>query len=76
MTCREFTEFIGPLLDGDLEAHTLAALREHVSACADCLKYFRNHLDMIRLARAALAEPDAHAPLDMPEDLMREILKR
>lgn len=74
MTCREFADFIGGYLSGELPAEQTALFERHMSRCPDCHAYLANYRKTIDLGRQAFADDEANLPNDLPEDLVNAIL--
>lgn len=74
MTCREFVERLATHLAGEAPRGERSAVDEHLSVCADCVRYLRSYELTIRLEKASSAErgePDDEAVAD---DLVRIVL--
>ena len=74
MTCREFAEFLGEYLAGDLPANVLARFEAHIAVCPNCVRYLDHYRDSIVFGRSAFADLDAVVPGEVPEDLIAAIL--
>lgn len=74
MTCREFVEFLGDYLSGDLPPHQAARFDEHLARCPSCASYTRTYREAVRLGRRAVLSSDGPVPDDVPEDLVRAII--
>ena len=74
MTCREFAEFLGEYLSGELSADTLASFERHLRVCANCEQYLAGYRESVRLGKLALADSDDAMPADVPQDLVDAIL--
>jgi predicted anti-sigma-YlaC factor YlaD len=75
VTCREFTDFIGEYLSGELSAQTQAVFEEHLRLCVNCERYLTGYEDSIRLSKRAFEDKDAAATeAGVPEDLIDAIL--
>ena len=73
MTCREFADFIGEYLSGDLAPDVHAAFERHIGRCSNCERYLAGYRETIRLGKLALAD-DGAVPSDVPNDLIAAIL--
>jgi len=73
VTCREFAEFIGEYLSGDLAPDVRAAFERHLGRCSNCEKYLAGYRETIRLGKQALAD-DGAPPAEVPDDLIAAIL--
>ena len=74
MTCREFAEFIGEYLSGELPSDATAQFERHMSRCANCHAYLANYRTTIDLGRQAFADQEANLPDEVPDDLVKAIL--
>ena len=74
MTCREFADFIGDYLSGDLPAEETGLFERHMSRCPNCHAYLANYRQTIDLGQHALADDEAELPADVPDDLVKAIL--
>jgi anti-sigma factor RsiW len=74
VTCREFAEFIGEYLSGELPSDVTAQFERHMSRCANCDAYLANYRMTIDLGRQAFADDEADLPTDVPDDLVNAIL--
>lgn len=72
LTCREFVDFIGRYLDGEMEAGEKRTFESHVSECPPCLAYLSTYKETVALA--AKADPSDELPPDIPEDLIKAVL--
>ena len=74
MNCREFAEFIGEYLSGELSSDVVAHFERHLSRCANCHAYLANYRTTVDLGRQAFADDEAVLPADVPDDLAEAIL--
>ena len=74
MTCREFADFIGDYLSGELVAEQRTSFEHHLVICDNCRTYLTQYQQAIELGRRAFQDPDAAVPGEIPEDLVRAIL--
>ena len=74
MTCRDLVTFLLDYLSGDLPAAERATFEAHLRDCPHCVTYVHGYRQAMRLAKAALADPDAPPPADVPDDLLRAIM--
>ena len=74
MTCREFADFLGMYLAGELPAPVLATFAHHIALCVNCERYLAKYRDSIAFGRAAFAEPGTIVPAEVPEELVAAIL--
>ena len=75
LTCREFATFIHDYLTGDLPTETQSAFEWHLSVCDNCVRYLAQYRASIDLGRDAFLPTDAPLPEEVPEDLVRAILR-
>jgi anti-sigma factor RsiW len=74
VTCREFAEFIGEYLSGELPSDVTAQFERHMGRCANCHAYLANYRTTIDLGRQAFVDDEADLPTDVPDDLVKAIL--
>ncbi len=74
MTCREFADFIGDYLSGDLVPEQRGPFEDHLVICDNCRRYLTQYQQSVELGRQAFHDPDAAVPDDVPEDLVQAIL--
>ncbi len=74
ITCREFEDFVLEYLDGTLPATQRRVFELHIRICRECRDYLAAYQSSIELGKAAFQHPDAPAPDDVPEDMIRAIL--
>jgi anti-sigma factor RsiW len=74
VTCREFAEFIGDYLSGELPAAARAEFDHHLDLCVNCRKYLSGYEATVKLGRAAFEDESATLPADVPEPLVEAIL--
>ena len=72
MTCREFADFIGEYVSGELAPEVRTAFERHLGRCSNCTKYLAGYRETIRLGKLALAD-DGPPPADVPDDLIAAI---
>jgi len=75
MTCREFTEFLSAYFDGQLAEDVRLRFDAHLAACPECAAYLESYATTVKLAKAALRGSDDPVPADVPEDLVKAILR-
>ena len=71
-SCREFVEFLGGYLAGELPPGQRARFDAHLARCPACVSYMRTYREAVRLGQAALG---ADPPAEVPEELVRAILE-
>ena len=74
MTCREFADFMGDYLSGELPADTRAAFEYHLQLCVNCQKYLAGYEETVKLGKRAFDGDDAAVPAEVPEELVQAIL--
>jgi len=74
LTCREFVEFLGDYLSGELSPDQVMAFDAHLARCPSCVNYANTYRETTRLAKAALRCDEEPVPADVPEELVRAIL--
>jgi predicted anti-sigma-YlaC factor YlaD len=75
LTCRELVDFLAEYLDGTLALARRALFEAHLARCSECVAYLRSYAETVRLARSVCTDPGAPLPPDVPEDLVRAILR-
>ncbi len=75
LRCREFVAFLADYLEGRLPVAQVRAFEEHLSRCPPCVTYAETYAQGIFLGRVAFSAGDAPVPDDVPEDLLRAILR-
>jgi anti-sigma factor RsiW len=74
LTCREFVEFLGDYLSGELSPERLMVFNHHLSRCPSCVNYTNTYMETTRFGKTALRCDDGPVPADVPEELVRAIL--
>ena len=76
VTCRELADFIKDYLTGELPPDVRAAFENHLTLCANCVRYLAAYQSAVELSRRAFAPDgsDAEAFPEMPDDLVKAIL--
>ena len=75
ITCNEFEEFVLSYLDGELPVKQRSMFEWHIRICRECREYLAAYQRSIELGQAVLHDPDQSLPADVPEDLIKAILK-
>ena len=75
MTCREFADFMGDYLSGELAPATLASFERHLSLCEACVAYLKDYQAAVQLGRRAWQTPESPVPDAVPEKLVQAILQ-
>ena len=74
MTCREFADFIGDYLTGDLASTVQSGFERHLELCPNCRRYLRSYEETVKLGAHAFDDLDALLPPEVPEELVTAIL--
>jgi len=74
ITCREVVDFLQDYLAGGLDAEAAARFERHLSECPPCVAYMKTYQATPAIVEAALKD-EGDVPADMPEDLVRAILR-
>ena len=61
-------------LSGELPPDLRAVFQRHLEACQNCRAYLATYDAAVRMARVALAKPEADAGAALPADLVSAIL--
>ena len=76
MTCKEFFDFIGDYLEGELPLAERSRFQVHLDACTSCVNYLDGYRTTIELGKEAVdCDPGEAPPDDVPPDLIEAILK-
>ena len=75
VTCQTFVEFLMDYLLGDLPDAQRNEFEAHLAACTACVSYMNTYCETIKLGKAAFDTPDAPVPEEVPEDLLKAILR-
>jgi anti-sigma factor RsiW len=74
VTCREFSDFIGDYLAGELPGTVHTGFERHLELCPNCRRYLRSYEETVKLGRHAFGDPNALLPSEVPEELVTAIL--
>jgi anti-sigma factor RsiW len=74
VTCREFADFIGDYLSGELQPDVRERFANHLEICENCQRYLAGYEATVKLGKRAFAHEDLDVPVDVPEDLVKAIL--
>jgi anti-sigma factor RsiW len=74
VTCREFSDFIGDYLAGELRGTVHTGFERHLELCPNCRRYVRSYEETVKLGRQAFDDPNAPLPPQVPEELVTAIL--
>jgi anti-sigma factor RsiW len=75
VSCQEFEAFIVDYLDDELNDQESAIFERHLNHCRECREYLKAYKQTITLGKAALANPEAPIPNDVPEELIKAMLQ-
>lgn len=75
ITCKAFEDFMLDYVDGDLPRHQRILFESHIRRCRECRQYLQAYQRTLEVSRAVFHAPDAPVPDDVPEDLIKAILK-
>jgi anti-sigma factor RsiW len=76
MNCREFTEFLGEYLSGDLSEEERSIFEWHLAECPECRAYLETYRMTLRAEKATFhASEISPPPVEAPDDLIRAILR-
>jgi hypothetical protein len=74
VTCREFADFMGDYLSGELPPALRGRFDYHLTLCINCQRYLASYRETVALGKQAFADADAALPADVPEELVKAIL--
>ena len=72
VTCRTLIDSLMAYLDGELDAHQAAALRQHLTICPSCVNYAASYRAMVDAAITTLRHR-ADSPDEIPAELVNNI---
>src|SRR5262249_28542364 len=75
MTGGEFMEFLASSFDGQLAEDVRLRFDAHLGAGPDCAAYLNSYATTVKLAKGAIRGWDDPLPADVPEDLVKAILR-
>jgi anti-sigma factor RsiW len=75
MTCREAMESLAEYLSDGLPSERRVAFDAHLATCPDCVAYLRSYAEAVQMAKGAFNRPEDLDPEDVPEELVRAILR-
>jgi len=75
ITCKEFEDFVSDYTDGELSSKQRSYFERHLKLCQECRQYLLAYQRTIEVSRAVLLSPDEPVSEDVPEDLIKGILK-
>jgi anti-sigma factor RsiW len=74
VTCREFADFMGEYLSGELPPDLRGPFDHHLRLCINCQRYLTSYRETVALGKQAFADADAAVPAEVPENLVKAIL--
>jgi len=75
ITCKEFEDFVADYTDGELPSKQCSRFERHLNLCQECRQYLQAYQRTIEVSRAVFPSPDEPVPEEVPEDLIKAILK-
>ncbi len=75
ITCKEFDDFMVDYLDGELSSAQRNKFELHIRMCKECRQYLDAYKRTIETTKAVHQSEDSVIPNDVPEDLVKAILK-
>ena len=75
MTCKEFDDFMIDYSGGELSAQQYTRFERHLKMCRSCREYLQAYQHTIKVSQVVFPSPDEPLPADVPEDLIKAILK-
>ena len=75
MTCKEFEDFVRAYVDDELPARQRSKFELHMRLCQECRQYLQAYQRTVEVSRAVLSTQKQPIPDDVPEDLVKAILK-
>ena len=75
INCKEFENFVLSYLNGELPSRQRSIFEFHIRFCRECREYLAAYNRSIELGRAVFQYADESVPTDVPEDLIKAILK-
>jgi anti-sigma factor RsiW len=74
VTCREFADFIGDYLTGELPLDVRARFDHHLELCVNCQRYMTSYEETVKLGQGAFSDDSAAVPAAVPQELIDAIL--
>lgn len=75
LTCREFEDFVLAYLDDELSERQHKQFELHLRLCRECRQYVQAYQRSIKVSQAVFPSSDEQLPEEVPEDLIKAILK-
>lgn len=71
MNCRQCVDFLMDYLEGQLPEAERKVFEQHLARCPPCVNYLETYRQAVELGKSAFCGE----PCEMPEELVRAILK-
>jgi anti-sigma factor RsiW len=75
LSCRDFVQFLNDYFEGELPGEQRAVFDRHMELCPPCKDYLDSYRQTIELGRLACADASKQVPDEVPDSLVRAILK-
>jgi anti-sigma factor RsiW len=75
LSCEEFEAFIDDYLDGNLSTSQTIIFEFHMKVCRECHEYLDAYNQSRHLAKAALGSKSNGYPTDVPEELIKNVIR-
>ena len=75
ITCKEFEDFILGYLDGELSRRQRSVFEWHIRLCRECREYLAAYKRAMEVSKEVLSPTEENWSKDVPEDLIKAILK-
>jgi anti-sigma factor RsiW len=75
ITCTEFEDFVLQYLDDELSVRQRSMFEFHLRICRECREYLAAYQRTVEIGHAAFKDANQAVPEDVPEDLIKAILK-
>ena len=75
ITCKDFADFIGRYLDGELSDAESSEFDAHMKLCPSCIDYMESIKTTQECCKCMCDDPEAEVPAEVPEDLIQAILR-
>jgi len=75
ISCREFEDFVQAYVDGELSTQQQARFESHILMCRECREYLYAYKRSIEVGQAVCTTENDMLPDDVPEDLIKAIVK-
>ncbi len=75
ITCKEFEDFVQSYLDDDLADIKRTLFERHLRVCSECRDYLSAYQRSLEMSQAVFGSDDDSVSDNVPEDLIKAILK-